>query len=211
MLQSAILEDRRLGFLKQTLTELPSLWPLLEEDYGLHGFSASEKLHELREFAGGTKDLDPQDLTNTQLSSLTVVSQVINLIQLTDASDITDTSNMRDGVLGFEGTQGFCIGFLSAAALASANDWTEVEHNVSAAVRLAACIGIVVDARWSSRLAQERATAVHVRWKTAEDRTFLEICLDSFPGVSDLLSPLFEMVLFFPFRGQAEKSCEFFQ
>ena len=181
-LQFALLEDHKLEFLKQALTELPSLWSMLKKDCGLHGFPGIEKLQELRDFAIGAKELDPQHLTNTQLSSLTVVSQVVNLIQLTDAS------GTKDGILGFEAAQGFCVGFLSAAALASASDWTDFECNFSNAVRLAACIGIIVDAEKASRPAQERATAVHVRWKTAEDRAFLETCLDFFPGVRDPLT-----------------------
>lgn len=181
-LQSALLKDRKLEFLKQALAELPSLWSILEKYYGFQDFSGAEKLKELHDFSIGSKNLDPQDLTNSQLSSLTVVSQVINLIQLADAS------GTEDGILDFELTQGFCVGFLSAAALASASDWTSFERNVSNAVRLAACIGIIIDAENSSRSAQERATAVHVRWKTAEDRAFLETCLDLFPRVSDLLS-----------------------
>ena len=180
-LQSALLEDRKLKYLRQTLAELPSLWSMLEKDYGLRGFSGAEKLQELQDFTTGAKRLDPHNLTNTHLSPLTVVSQVIDLIQT------TDTSGTKDHILGFEAAQGFCIGFLSAAALASANEWTDFERNISNAIRLAACIGIVVDAENLSRLAQERATAVHVRWKTAEDRALLETCLDLFPGVSDFL------------------------
>ena len=180
-LQSALLEDRKLEFIKQALAEIPSLWSILEKYYGFHDFSGVEKLKELHDFSIGFKDLDPQALTNSQLSSLTVVSQVVNLIRLAEAS------GTKDDVLDFESTQGFCVGFLSAAALASASEWTDFERNVSNAVRLAACIGVIVDAENSSRSAQERATAVHVRWKTAEDRAFLETCLDLFPGVSDLL------------------------
>lgn len=179
-LQSALLEDDKLEFLKKSLARLSSLWPMLEKDFGVRGFSGAEKLRELEEFATGAKELDPQNLISTHLSPLTVVSQVINLIQLADAS------GTKDSILGFAAAQGFCLGFLSAAALASADDWTEFECNVSNAVRLAVCIGIVVDAQSLSIPAPERATAVHVRWKTAEDRAFLETCLDLFAGVSDL-------------------------
>lgn len=181
-LQSVLLENRKLEFIKQALAGLPSLWSILEKYYGFYDFSGAEKLKELHDFSIGSKSLDPQDLTNSQLSSLTVVSQVVNLIQLAEASSTIDD------VLDFGATQGFCVGFLSAAALASASDWTDFERNVSNAVRLAACIGVIIDAENSTRSAQERATAVHVRWRTAEDRAFVETCLDLFPEVSDLLS-----------------------
>ena len=180
-LQFALLDNPKLDFLKQALLDLPSLWHLLES-HALHGFSGAEKLQELQDFATGAQNLDPQNLTNTQLSSLTVVSHAINFIQT------TESSSSKDGVLDFPAAQGFCVGFLSAAALASANDWAEFESNFSNAVRLAACIGLIIDAERSLRPAQSRATAVHVRWKSAEDRTHLETCLDSIPEVSDLLS-----------------------
>ena len=180
-LQSALLEEHKFKYLRQTLTELPSLWSILEKDYGLRGFSGAEKLRELQDFTTGAKNLDPHNLTNTQLAPLTVVSQVIGLIET------TDTSGIEDLILGFEAAQGFCIGFLSAAALASADQWTDFERNISNAIRLAACIGIVVDAENLSRPARERATAVHVRWKSAGDRALLETCLDQFPGVGDFL------------------------
>lgn len=181
-LQSALLEDTKFDFLRQALAELPSLWSLLQKDCGLNGFSGLGKLEKLRDFAQGERNLDPHDLTNTELSSLTVVSQVISFIRL------NDTAGTNDGILGFEAAQGFCVGFLSAAALASANNWAECEYNVSNAVRLAACIGIIVDAEKLSHPVHERPTAIHVRWKTPEDRAFIEICLDSFPGVRDCLS-----------------------
>lgn len=181
-LQFALLDNRKLDFLKQALVDLPSLWHLLEESDALHGFSGAEKLQELQDFATGAQNLDPRNLTNTQLSSLTVVSQAVDFIQT------TEESASKDGVLDLQAAQGFCVGFLSAAALASANDWAEFESNFSNTVRLAACIGLIIDAERSPRPAEARATAVHLRWKSAEDRTYLETCLDSFPEVSDLLS-----------------------
>ena len=180
-LQFALLDNCKLKFLKQAFVELPSLWHLLEESHAFQGFSGADKLQELQDFASGVQNLDPQNLSNTQLSSLTVVSQAVNFIQTTEISESND-------VLDFQATQGFCVGFLSAAALASANDWAEFESNFSNAVRLAACIGLIIDAERFPRPAQARATAIHVRWKSPEDRTYLETCLDSFPEVSDVLS-----------------------
>ncbi|RYP43080.1 hypothetical protein DL770_011874 [Monosporascus sp. CRB-9-2] len=174
-LQSTLLEGHRFGFLKQTLAGLPLLWSLLETDFGSDCFSGLEKLKELRDFATGAGDLNPQDLTNTHLAPLTVVSQVVDLIQSTSGP------NDEECLPVFEAAQGFCIGFLSAAALASADKWAVFERSLSNAIRLAACIGIVVDVEDASRPLQDRSTAISVRWKTAADRAYLDSCLESIP------------------------------
>jgi hypothetical protein len=192
-LQGRITADDRnkglLGFLKQAVTELPSLWPLIDQSLGsrldfLPGAVdfAPETLAQLAEFANGTGTLDPQRLTNTALAPLTVVAQIIDFVQT------TASPGSEEGLAGLASVQGFCIGFLSAAALASATTWAEFEHNAANAIRLAACVGIIVDAYEAWRPADDRVAALSVRWKTEADRTFLETCLDQVPGVSNLPS-----------------------
>ncbi|OTA53099.1 ketoacyl-synt-domain-containing protein [Hypoxylon sp. EC38] len=171
-----LLGNPNLEFLSKSLTELPSLWSILEKDYASQDFSGVEKLKELHDFAiGGGTVLNPQDLTNTHLAPLTVVSHIVEFTRS------VDNLGTKESLARFNATQGFCIGFLSAAALASANDWDEFKRNVSGAIQLAACIGIAVDAGDASHSAQDRATAVSVHWKTASDRAYLEACLDLFP------------------------------
>ena len=172
-MQSALVHDDDVDFLKQTLLDLPSLWPLLEKDFAPeHGFSGLDEFKALQGFATGARQLDPQSLTNTQLAPLTVLSHVLDFIQ-----------TEKHKLSSFQASQGFCIGFLSAAALSSANGWAEFKANLCNAVRLAACIGVVVDLREASLEAQDRATTISVRWKTAADRAYLEICLDLFQQV----------------------------
>ncbi|KAI2465125.1 ketoacyl-synt-domain-containing protein [Annulohypoxylon bovei var. microspora] len=174
-LQSELLGNPNLGFLVKSLLELPSLWALLEQDYDSQAFRGADRLKELHDFATGEKLLGPQTLTNTHLAPLTVVSQVIDFIRS------VDNPGTKDSLLGFEAAQGFCIGFISAAALASANEWSDFERNVSNAIRLAACIGIVVDVEEASHVVQNRATAISILWKTAAERTYLETCVDNIP------------------------------
>ncbi|KAI0884084.1 ketoacyl-synt-domain-containing protein [Annulohypoxylon maeteangense] len=174
-LQSDLLQNSNLEFLVKSLLELPSLWALLEQDYGSEGFHGADSLKELHDFATGEKGLDSKSLTNTHLAPLTVVSHVIDFIRS------IENPGTQESLSDFEAAQGFCIGFLSAAALSSANDWSDFERNVSNAIRLAACIGAVVDAEEASHVAQDRATAISIHWKTAADRTYLETCLDSIP------------------------------
>ncbi|KAI1389672.1 uncharacterized protein F4822DRAFT_428014 [Hypoxylon trugodes] len=171
-LQSTLLQTTNLDFLKNALAEISSSWSILKKGFDASNINAEEKLKELENFATGGTIPDPQNLGNTQLAPLTIVSQVVDYVRL--AGD-------RDDLIDFKAAQGFCIGFLSAAALASSSDWTQFKHNVSNSLRLAACIGIAIDAENASHSHPDRATAVGVRWKTPSDWAFLETSLDIFP------------------------------
>lgn len=176
-----LLQNRQFTFLKQTLADLPSLRPILSqlELEDTYEMTALEKLTVLSEFATGTGDIDREDLSNTQLAPLTVVNQVVDFIRVTD---FPGTNHGLTGALG--AAQGFCIGFLSAAALSSATDWAEFEANVSNAIRLAACIGSIVDSHETFLDPYNRAAVISVRWRTTAHRTYLDACLDLFPKVS---------------------------
>ena len=176
-LQLALNKDDNLEFLKHTLASISSIWPLLKKEFGQHEFTGNKKLEVLEAFSTGAGALDPQTLTNTELAPLTIVSQVVEFFQQ------TNSPANRHGLDEFGAAQGFCIGFLSAAALASATDRAGFETNVSNAVRLAACAGVVVDAQESSLENWNRTIALCVRLKKAADRELVEMCLDRFPRV----------------------------
>lgn len=194
-LQSSLRQDSRLEFLRRALGSLSSLWPLLQEGFGHDAFPGDKKLEALEGFAQRAEVLDPHSLTSAELSPLTVVSQTVHFIQHVDLPG-TDAA-----LAGFQATQGFCIGFLSAAALAAASTWSEFEANISNAVRLAACIGIAVDSHEMRLDVPDRSETVSVRWATPEDRVYLETCLDAFDGVSQPhVSNL--LILFSPLANQ---------
>lgn len=177
-LQNSLQQDTRLEFLRIALASVAGLGPLVKDLLGDSGFPSDQKLDSLQGFATKNGHLDASQLTNTELSPLTVISQTIRLIQLVGQA-------RSDAALSsFRAAQGFCIGFLSAAAFASSHTWAEYETNISNAVRLAAIVGIAVDAEQELVDGPERSKTVSVRWRTPEDRAYLETCLDSIQGVS---------------------------
>ena len=178
-LQLDISKDANLQFLKHTLESISSIWPLLQKEFSQHGCSGAKKLEALEAFSTGAKTLDPDSLTNTELAPLTIVSQIVDFIHQVKSSE------GQVSLSSFEAAQGFCIGFLSAAALTSAKDWSEFKSNVSNAIRLAACAGVVVDVQESSLDTQDKAVTLSARWKTAADRELLEDILDRCPRVSN--------------------------
>jgi hypothetical protein len=168
-LQSAFREDSRLEFLQKTLGTLPLLWPQVQQAYGSTDFPAVAKLQKLQEIVAGSSSIDDWLLSNTELAPLTVITQVVDLIQQCGTS-----------LDKFKAAQGFCVGFLSAASYSSAQDWQQFERNASNAVRLAACYGIAVDIEQTA----SPVTAISVRCRTPAGRATLDTCLDRFPDVS---------------------------
>lgn len=168
-LQSAFREDARLEFLQIALGTLPSLWPQVQQAYGSPDFPAVSKLQKLQEIAAGSSSIDDTVLSNTELAPLTVITQIVDLIQQYGTS-----------LDNFEAAQGFCIGFLSAASYSSAQDWQHFERNISNAVRLAVCFGIAVDIEQAA----SPVKVVSVRCRTPADRATLDTFLDRFPDVS---------------------------
>lgn len=177
-LQSVLLETGSLDFLSKALEQLPTLWSRFEKRFKGSSFQGEAKLRALKEFATGKSILDPKTLNNTILAPLTIASQAVDFVRKSLSQD------QGNSLLDCQAAQGFCIGFLSAAAFATAYDWSDFKRNVSNALRLAAFIGLIVDAEDASHDPQDRVTAISVHWKTASDRAHVEILLDVFPNVS---------------------------
>ncbi|KAH7313944.1 hypothetical protein B0I35DRAFT_480583 [Stachybotrys elegans] len=168
-------QDQRLEFARQVIDELPSFCKSIRNE-SIGAPSVVKKLEELQAFLSGTP-CDPQGFTNTHLAPLTIILQTVHLIRSQPLGTDQEWS-----LPDFEDAQGFCIGFLSAAALASAHTQKSFEQNISNAIRLAACIGAVVDAEDALHVTRDKATAISMRWKTAADRAFLDACIESTPG-----------------------------
>ena len=182
--QSKLLRDPIVSFLIGTLLQLRTFHSTLEQDVGIPYHHVETDLDVLEGFAAGENISNPQKLGQTVLAPLTVLSQIVNLVGL------NGDSKGYESCFKYQVTQGFCIGFLSAAALASANDMIELEQNASNALRLAFYLGTVIDAENLSHAPADRAVAVSLQWKTHSDRTHLETSLDLFPNVRCPESPL---------------------
>ena len=180
-LQSALLNNTRLKFLKETLTELPSLWPTLDKHFASANLRGCEGFQQLSDFATGKNLPDLKSLRNIHLAPLTIVDQIAQFVSFAEKLGAGCKADQPLELPIFEAAQGFCMGFLSAAAVSSSNCWADLERHVSNALRLAAGIGAVVDNYDSIT---NPATSVSLRWKTDSDRTYLETCLDLFPDVS---------------------------
>ncbi|KAI0180672.1 hypothetical protein GGR52DRAFT_583146 [Hypoxylon sp. FL1284] len=183
-MQSMLQKQPELKFLRQTLIELPSLWSILEganislPPSGLHA------LQELSDLATGSRRLDTASITNIHLAPLTILSQAVEFARLTgllnpgmhgqDTGDLPELPKLH-------AVQGFCLGFLSSAAVSSSRSWVDLKENYSTALRIAACIGMAVEAEDQVHEDEERTASLSVTWQTDVDRAYLEACLDMYP------------------------------
>ena len=138
-----------------------------------------------RHLATGKTTPDPKSLSNVHLAALTLVSHVVDYVCMAEeADDRFQNMGQAPRLQSFQEVQGFCIGFLSAAAVSCSSDWNEFERNTSNALRLAVCIGAIIDTEDEIHDPTGCATAISVRWKRDSDRAYFETSLDRFPNVS---------------------------
>ncbi|KAI0884111.1 uncharacterized protein GGS22DRAFT_189241 [Annulohypoxylon maeteangense] len=172
-LRRTVLEDPNLEFLIEIIKGLPSLWADIIQPavprLGSHT-NAKDKLRQIATFFENEDEEAPRLAPpyNLLLAPLTVISQIAEYIHH-----------------GHQGTvQGFCIGFLSAAAVASARNKDELEKLTATAIRLAVVIGGIVDfdeqERSDGHTTLEHSSTWSVRWTSALEKEHLEKTLASF-------------------------------
>lgn len=162
-LQSDLQNISRLAFLRRCLAQLPAFIASLP-------LSQNGVLSQLETLAGlaGNETPDLTTLTsNVQLAPLTVVSHIVEWMSIASSDMVA---------------QGFCVGFLSAAVAATTTQ-QDFEHYAANAIRIATCIGLIIDAEDASHASADRVTAVSVRCQSHSDRAVLESTLDLLPGV----------------------------
>ena len=180
-LRDDLQQKTRLKFLSQTLAQLPQFWKTAQRHYEPFRDFGYESLRQVSKYIAGETIARPQSLSNIQLAPLTIVAHVVDLVQ---SLEEVDAGLSPEVVSRFNAAHGFCIGFLSAAAISSSSHWAEIEHYVSNAIRLAACIGAVIDIENTLHDSPDRASAFSVRYKTHSDRVYLDATFALYPNVS---------------------------
>ncbi|KAI8958242.1 hypothetical protein F5Y11DRAFT_362834 [Daldinia sp. FL1419] len=174
-LRKTILEDPSLEFLVQTVKELPSLWETTIQPASPkfnHLPNVKQRLQQLGIFFQNRNEEPPRLSVphNLVLAPLTVISQIVEYVRS-----------------GHRGTaQGFCVGFLAAAAVASAQNRVELEKWTAVAIRLAVCVGAVVDLDELERSdeganSSQCSSTWSVGWTSRIEKEHFERTLASFP------------------------------
>lgn len=177
-LQTSLNQSPELQFLVEAIEELPSMWPTLQTiSPQLCTIQGDEQLDQLKGLSSMTLP-DSWAVGNVVSAPLTVISQIVDFLRLgRQAGNATFPR--------FDNVQGFCIGFLTAAALAMSKDEDEFRHFASIAIRLAVCIGSIIDLNERTLHDQpDRSSSMVIQWKTLSGNQTFEEVLKDYPSVS---------------------------
>ena len=164
---------------------LKALWKtLVKQDSRLEKVDGLSTATQLSKWISGTipsKELqDNGNLTQMPLTTLAHISQYVAYLRQGEESHEAIVESVALG----GGVQGFCIGLLSALAVASA----ETEHDLGSlaaqSVRLAFCVGAYVDLDSHIRGQQSQTTTLAVRWKAPTTLEDVENLVNKYSDVS---------------------------
>ena len=169
-----------------TINELSSLYQQLAAfDLSLSQVPGVASLSFLQKWLqSGDLPEDVDDLPIVAALPLTVVLQTALYLQHLDRNGITTT--YQDILKSFQlhGVQGFCTGFLTAAATAFSENEKQLAGNLGTSIRLAMCIGAYVDQNTVCAEPPSPACALSIRWKQGNfSATQVKDVLKDYPRV----------------------------
>ena len=178
----------QLSALKQAVEDLPQFWQvLIKFDSNLSRLPAEKYLKDLGQWVkdGGPFPHHGSKLPNHYALAVTVLLQVIQYTRYLDhlgkGSHRKVLDSVKDG-----GIQGFCVGFLSAVAVATSESEVDIGPSAAIALRLAVCIGAYVDQDGLYSPSALEYSALAIRWREGdtEQKTAAAKIIQSIPHVS---------------------------
>lgn len=166
-IRAAITDDPKLLFLAKVIDELPEVWPRIEESYQpLAQINGLEQLEGLRDLFSGKRSSNSQSdmtATNLLLTPVTVVQQLVEFYKLKSKAHHPVLYSSSQNEFRIVNAQGFCVGMLAAITVSCSRDKVSFEEVASNAIRLAVCVGALVDL---DQKAGDAYQAIVVRWKS---------------------------------------------
>lgn len=189
-LRATIRNTPDLTFLADAIVELESIWPEIATAYPeLKRVQGKQILQSLREFFE-QDDLPafeegPAKRSNILFDVMTVLSQAVDFWNLAK-TQVRSFYPYASSNTAFQlkEIQGFCIGFLTAAAISSSKSAVDFQRNIAVALRLAVCAGALVELdslRFST--SQDRAVSLSVGWSSNSEYVIFKELLKSLTSV----------------------------
>ncbi|KAH8430981.1 uncharacterized protein LDX57_008643 [Aspergillus melleus] len=171
-LRQTLRYDSTLEAIDTAIAELPEIWKtLVNEHPGLNELHGNGILRDMNGWITGDSDnlgYSKSLLSNMHLGPLTVVLQVMEYLNYLAREGVDHSEVMGSVARG--GFQGLCTGFFTASALSCSKDTAEIGKHVAVALRLALCIGAMVDLENQSGVLPAGMISVTVRWTSGSDR-----------------------------------------
>jgi len=190
-LRIALRHHTSLKSITKAIQELPLLWKiLLGSDPSLQSISgeaASSQLSQWISGAGTAQFVEAKG--NTTRMPLTIISQIVQYISYLHQPDAPLSQEaVRKSVALGGGIQGFCVGLLSALAVASGKTENDIGDFAAISVKLAFCIGVYVDLDEFTNGGEYKASAVAVRWKAPTKLEDIQLLLSRYQDVSVIIN-----------------------
>ena len=185
-LRGNILNSPDLRFLLGVIDELPSVWPVIRATCPQVGKArGADQLEQVKQFLhdGVLSFGETGSIPCLTASLLTVLSHVTEYIIFSRNAPDASCGDSHGWFHEVQEVQGFCIGFLAAAAVACSDNKSEFCTYASVALRLAVCIGATIDAAEDPLPPSKYSRSYSVRRKTETEKKQLDAILESVTGV----------------------------
>ena len=189
-LRNILQQQRCLEPIVKAFQELPLLWRALStQDPSLNsiaGEAAADQLAQWMTKAGVAPIIE--DKGNITRMPLTTTAQIADYISfLRQGEEPLRHESVMKSVAAGGGVQGFCIGLLSALAVASGKTEDDVGKLAADSVRLAFCVGAYVDLDRHRNGGDSNASTLAVRWKSPTTLEEIQGLLSRHPDVSVMI------------------------
>lgn len=191
-LRQELNSSTRLSALKHAVSDLPRFWKSLADfDPELRQVPGASYLGQLAQWLrdGGSLPGDHNDAPNHYGLAVTALLQISQYSRYLDHLGKDAHPRVLHSVEA-GGIQGFCSGFLSTIAVASAETEADLGSTAAVALRLAVCIGAYVDQNGMYAQKPDKYSCVAIRWKEIRSDGKAEVAnmIRSFPNVRHYFS-----------------------
>lgn len=176
-----------LKYIVKAVQELPLLWEtLLKNDASLHSIAGEAAAEQLSKWISSPWTAPIADNKgNVTRMPLTIIAHIVQYINyLNQPNKHISHQSIKNNVATSGGIQGFCIGLLSALAVASGTTEDDVGAFAATSIQLAFCVGAYVDLDQHGNNADSKVSTLAVRWKAPTTLEDIERLLSNYPDVS---------------------------
>jgi hypothetical protein len=169
-LHQELISSPQLSALEEAVDELPQFWHgLIGFDPGLRQVPGGKYLVDLKRWVkdGGPFPNHQSNAPNHYGLTVTVLLQIIQYSRYLDQLGKDAHRKVLNSVK-VGGIQGFCVGFVSAVAVASPKSEAEIGPSAATALCVAVCVGAYVDLDGIYSSAATVYVAVAIRWREGD-------------------------------------------
>ena len=175
----------------KSFLELPILWRALSNQNpslnSIAGEAAADHLAQWVTGAGVAQIIeDKGNVTRMPLTTMAHIADYISYLRRCD--EPLRHESVVKGVAAGGGIQGFCVGLLSALAVASGKTEDDVGKFAADSMRLAFCVGAYLDLHGHRHGGHSKVSTLAVRWKSPTMFEDIQRLLSRYPDVSVVIN-----------------------